>query len=116
RLGDQEQERFGVALELERARARRVRDELEPVAEVETLRPLPVGRAEVPDEARDDVEARVGQGLQERPRVALPEEAAGVRDPQARRRPVLELGEVVEVAAGCACDHVAAWLERASLV
>ena len=67
-------------------RARRVRDQLEPVAEAERLRPLAVGRAEVADEAGDDVEPRVGERLQERPRVALAEERAGVGDPEARRR------------------------------
>ena len=57
-LGDQEQQRLGVALELERPPARRVRDQLQPVAEPQLLGPLAVGRAEVADEARVDVEAR----------------------------------------------------------
>ena len=56
RLGDQEQQRLGVALQLERLRPRRERDQLEPVAEPEPFRPLAVGRAEVADEAGDDVE------------------------------------------------------------
>ena len=65
---------------------RRVRDQLEPVAEPLRLRPLAVGRAEVAEEARDDVvEARLLQRGQERPRVALAEERAGVRDPEASR-------------------------------
>ena len=60
-LGDQQQQRLGVALQLERAAARHVRDQLEPVAEPERLRPLAVGRAEVADEAGDDVEPGVGE-------------------------------------------------------
>ena len=99
RFGDEEQERLGVALESERLGARRVRDQLEPVAEAEPLRPLAIGRAEVADEARDGVEPGVRERLEERPRVALPEEAARVRDPEALARPVLEAGEVVEVGA-----------------
>ena len=84
-LRDQQQQRLRVALELERAAARRVRDQLEPVAEAERLGPLAVGRAEVAEEARDDVvEAELQRG-QERPRVALAEERAGVRDPEAAR-------------------------------
>ena len=51
-LGDQEQQRLGVALQLERAAVRRVRDQLDPVDD--PGRPLAVGRAEVADEARDD--------------------------------------------------------------
>ena len=39
--------------------ARRVRDQLEPVAEAEPLGPLAVGAAEVAEEAGDDVELRV---------------------------------------------------------
>ena len=65
---------------------RRVRMELEPVAEPERLCPLAVGRAEVADEAGDDVQLRVRERLQERPRVALAEEAARVRDREAARR------------------------------
>ena len=57
-----------------------------PVAEPERLRPLAVGRAEVADEARLDVEPRLGERRQERPRVALAEEAAGVGDPEAQAR------------------------------
>ena len=74
-LGDEQEERLGVALELERAAARDVRDELEPVAEPERLGPLAVGRAEVADEAGDRVEVGLGERGQERPRVALAEEA-----------------------------------------
>ena len=55
-LGDQEQQRLRVALELERAAARRVRDQLQPVTEPELLGPLAVGRAEVAEEPRLDVE------------------------------------------------------------
>ena len=56
RVGDEEEQRLRVALEAQRLRARRVRDELEAVAEVERLRPFAVRRAEVADEARDGVE------------------------------------------------------------
>ena len=59
--------------------------ELEPVAEAEPFGPLAVGRPEVADEAGDDVEPGLGQRGEERPRVAPAEEAAGVRDPEARR-------------------------------
>jgi hypothetical protein len=55
RLGDEQQERLGVALQLERAAARRIGDQLEPVAELERLDPLAVGGAEVAEEADDDV-------------------------------------------------------------
>ena len=48
RLGDQEQQRLGVALELERRLARRVGMELEPVAEPEPFRPLAVGGRKSP--------------------------------------------------------------------
>ncbi len=82
-----------------------VRDQLEPVAEPEALGPLAVGGAEVADEAGDDVEPRLGERGQERPRVAPAEEAAGVRDPEAGRVAVLEPGEVVEVAAVRDRDH-----------
>ena len=58
RLGDQEQQRLRVALELERAAPGDVRDQLEPVAEPEALGPLGVGRAEVADEADDGVRGR----------------------------------------------------------
>ena len=50
RLRDQEQQRLGVALQLERPPVRRVRDQLDPVDD--PLRPLAVGGAEVADEAR----------------------------------------------------------------
>ena len=58
RLGDQQEQRLRVALQLERAPARDERVQLEAVAELEALRPLAVGAAEVADEARDHVEAR----------------------------------------------------------
>ena len=78
---------------------RQVVEQLEPVAEVELLHPLAVDRAEVADEARDHVvEAGGGERGQERARVALAEEAAGVGDPEAVAGAVLEPGEVVEVA------------------
>ena len=83
RLGDQQQQRLRVALQLERAAARHVGDQLEPVAEAERLGPLAVGRAEVADEAGDDAVERERERGQERPRVALAEERARVRDPEA---------------------------------
>ena len=87
RLGDQEQERVRVALQLERGLPGGVRDQLEAISQAEVLRPLVVGRAEVAEEADDDVlVARLGERGQERARVALAEEAAGVRDPEACRR------------------------------
>ncbi len=58
RVGDQEQQRLGVALESERRRAGRVRDQLEPVAEAELGRPFAVGAAEVAEEAGDARRAR----------------------------------------------------------
>ena len=86
RLRDQEQQHLRVALQLERAPARRVRDQLEPVAEAELLGPLAVGRAEVAEEARDDVvEPDCCKRGQERPRVALAEERARVRDAERAR-------------------------------
>ena len=75
-LGDEQQKRLRVALQREGLGARRVRQELQPVAESEAFRPLAVGVAEVAEEARDGVEARVGERLQERPRVTPAEEAS----------------------------------------
>ena len=98
RVGDQQQQRLRVALELERAPARDIRDQLEPVAEVERSahsrsveRKSPTKRATMPGRSR--------RAPQERPRVALAEEAARVRDPEAVGARVLEAGEVVEVGA-----------------
>ena len=100
RFGDQQEESIGIALERERLAARHVRMQLEPVPEPERLRPLPIGDAEVTDEAGDDVlEAGLCECGQERPRIALPEEAARVRDPKAVAAVVLQPGEVVEVGA-----------------
>src|SRR3970282_117193 len=86
RVRDEQQERLGVALEPERLRARGVLEDPQRVAEPERLRPLAVDRAEVAHETRDRVESRVREGLEERARVAPPEEAARVLDPEARRR------------------------------
>ena len=83
-LGDQQQQRLGVALQLERAPVRRVGDQLDAVDD--PGRPFAVGRAEVADEARDDA-VDAGERGQERPRVALAEERAGVRDPERGRAP-----------------------------
>ena len=99
-LGDEQEQHLALALELERAPARDVVDELDAVGEAEARHELAVARAEVADEADGDVlEARVGERLEERLRVALAEERAGVRDAEAVGAGVLEPGEVVEVAA-----------------
>src|SRR5205085_2606954 len=98
-LGDQQEQRVGAALEPERLAMRRERMQLEPIAEAERLGPLAVAGAEVADEARRHVQAGGGERLQERPRAALAEEAAGVRDREPLAASVLEPGEVVEVAA-----------------
>src|SRR5207244_13184462 len=90
--------------------------ELEPGAEPEPFGPRAVGRAEVADEARHDVEVAPGERLQERPRAALAEEAPGVRDPEALGRPVLEPSEVVEVTAVRDRHDTALRLERAHLL
>ena len=71
--------------------------DLEPVAEPEPARPLAVGRAEVPHEARDDIRIGSGERLEDRPRSAFAEEAARVRESEAVARCVLEPGEVLEV-------------------
>ena len=77
-----------------------VGQQLQPVAEAELLDPLAVGRLEVAGEAGHDVvQAGGGERGEERPRVALAEEAARVSEPEALARAVLEPGEVVEVAA-----------------
>ncbi len=54
--------------------------------------------------------------LQERPGVTLPEEAPGVGDPEPRRGPVLEPGEVVEVASVRDRADDSSGCERAHLV
>ena len=114
-LGDQEQQRLRVALELERASPRGVGDELEPVTEPELLRPLAIRRAEVTKEARLDVEPALAQRSEERPRIALAEKRSGVRDAETIGGRVLEAGEVVEIrpvrdhhdlAAGTALSHL----------
>ncbi len=88
-----------------------------PVAEAERLRVLAVGGAEVAGEADDDVlEARLGERAEERLRVALAVEVAGVRDPEAVARVVLEAREVVEVAAVRDRHDLALRLERARLL
>src|SRR5581483_2223414 len=94
----------------------RVRDDLQAVGEPERLRPLAVGGAEVADEARDDVQPRLGERGQEGTRRALAEEAARVRDPEALAAAVLEPGEVVEVAAVRDRGHRAARRERPRLL
>src|SRR4029079_11507424 len=90
-LRDQEEQRLGVALQLERAAARDVAEQLDPVAEAERVGILAVGGAEVAGEAGDDVvQARARARAQERLRVALAVEVAGVGDPEAVARVVLE--------------------------
>jgi hypothetical protein len=69
--------------------------ELEPVTERQLLGPLAVGRAEVADEARDDVQAGLGQRREERPRAPPADEAAGVGDSEALAGRVLEPLEVL---------------------
>ena len=113
---DQQQEGLGVALQGERRRSRRVGDQLEPVAEVELVGPLAVGAAEVAEKTRDGIDPGVVQRLQERPWVALAEEAAGVRDPQAPAGSVVEALEVVEVGAVRDRHDPASWLELPHLV
>ncbi len=78
---------------------RNVRDLLDPVAEAELRRELAVGRAEPADEAGHDVVLGVRERGEERPRIAMAEERARVRDPEPVARVVLEPLEVVEVAA-----------------
>ena len=98
-LGDQQEQRLRVALERQGLGARRIREELQPVAKPERLGPGAIGLAEVAEEARDDVEPRVGERLEKRPRVAASEEAPGVRDAEAVRGMALEADDVVEVGA-----------------
>src|SRR4029079_13120730 len=53
-LRDQQQQSLGVSLHPEPAPARHVRDQLEPVTEVQPFGPLPVGRPEAADEEGAD--------------------------------------------------------------
>ena len=117
RLRDQEEQRLGVPLQLERAAARDVAEQLDAVAETERLGVLAVGGAEVAGEAGDDVvEAGVRECAQERLRVALAVEVARVRDPEAVARVVLEAREVVEVGAVRDRDDLALRLQRTHLL
>src|SRR5207244_742372 len=117
RLRQQEQVRLRVALELQRSAMRDVRQYLEAIAEVELIDPFAVRRAQAAGEANDDVVQTGGrERCQERPRAALAEEAAGVRDAKAVTGPVLEPGEVVEVAAVRDHAHLAGRVEAAHLV
>ena len=75
-LRDQEQQRLGVALELERAAARARTGSARAGRRALALGPLAVGRAEVAEEARHDVVETLRERRQERPRVALAEERA----------------------------------------
>src|SRR5262249_21553011 len=94
------QERLGVALVRECAATRAERQQLQPAAEIERLRPLAVAGGELADEARHDVlEPGLVERRQERLRVALAEEAAGVGDPEAIAGYVLEPLEIVVVGA-----------------
>ena len=71
--------------------------QLEPVAEAELTRPLAVGGAKVPDEARDDVARRFRRAPRGAAAGALAEEAARVREPETLAGRVFEPGEVLEV-------------------
>src|SRR5262249_28902446 len=100
RRRNEQEQRVRVALQRKRLAARSIGMGPEPVTGPERPGPLAVGNAEVPDEARDDVlEPRLRERLQERPRVAFPEEAPGMGDAEAVGAAVLEPGEVVEVGA-----------------
>src|SRR5206468_4863112 len=94
----------------------RVGDELEAVAEPEGLGPFAVGRAKISDETGHDVEVRVPERLQERPRIPLAEEASRMRDAEPRGAPIAKPGEVVEVAPIGDRAHDARRLERAYLL
>ena len=76
RIRDEEEERLGVPLVAQGLAAGQVVDELEAVAELQRLGPLPVARPEVADEAGDGVEVGVAERLQERAGIPLAEEAA----------------------------------------
>ena len=99
-LGDQEQQRLGVALQLERAAARRVRDQLEPVAEPcasahsrSVERKSPRKRATTSSSPTAASAVRNGRGS----RLPKNEPACVIRNRSPRV--VLEPGEVVEVGA-----------------
>ena len=69
-------------MQLERAAARDVAQQLDAVAETERFGVLAVGGAEVAREADNDVvEARLGERPEKRLRVALAVEMAGVGNP-----------------------------------
>ncbi len=99
RFRDQQEERLGVPLQLQRLAMARVRDELEAVPQPQPVRPLAVGGAEVADEAGNHVQARFGERGQERTGASPADEAAGVRDPEALGGRVVEPLEVLVVAA-----------------
>jgi len=91
--------------------------ELEPVPEFKRLRPFSIGHTEVADEACDDVlEPGLRQCGQERPGIALAEEAAGVGDPETITATVLQPGEVIEVGAVQDRRDNSRWLECACLL
>ena len=88
RLGEDQQQRLRVALELQRLPARHERHHLDAIGEPQRLRELAIRGAEPADEPNDDVlQPRLGKRAQERLRVALPEERARVRDPEALAPP-----------------------------
>ena len=71
---------------------------LEAVTEVELRRPVAIGAAKVTDEPHNHVvQSGVGERLQERPRIALPEKRTGMRDAEPLAAAVFQSGEVVEV-------------------
>src|SRR5262249_2742051 len=72
RLRDQEEQHLGITLQLERAPAGDVAEQLETVAEAELLGILAIRSAEVAGETDDDiVEPGLGERAEERLRVAL---------------------------------------------
>ena len=79
---EEQEERLRVALQLERRTTRHVRDLLDALAEPELVRELAIRRAQAADEARDDIVFGFRERRQERTRIAVAEERAGVRDPE----------------------------------
>src|SRR5206468_3944847 len=101
----------------QRLAARHVLDDLHSVAELERVEELTVPGSEVADEAhRHILQARRLERTQERFRVAVAEERAGVRESKTICAPVLEPGEVVEVRTVRDRDHLRTRIEAASLL
>ena len=84
RLRDQQQEHVGVALQPERLPARDMVDQLDAIGKPEALHELAITRTEVAEEPhRHVLEPRLRERTEKRLRIALPEERAGVREPEA---------------------------------